>query len=47
MNKLQVEIDEENETLTELYDEKNKAKEKKQKAAIGALLVSSFGKTYF
>lgn len=48
MNKLQVEIDEENETLTELYDEKNKAKEKKQKAAaIEALLVSSFGKTYF
>lgn len=47
MNKLQVEIDEENETLTELYDEKNKAEEKKQKAAIEALLVSSFGKTYF
>lgn len=47
MSKLQVEIDEENETLTELYDEKNKAKEKKQKAAIEALLVSSFGKTYF
>ena len=47
MNKLQVEIDEENETLTEFYDEKNKAKEKKQKAAIEALLVSSFGKTYF
>lgn len=47
MSKLQVEIDEENETLTELYDEKNKAEEKKQKAAIEALLVSSFGKTYF
>lgn len=46
MSKLQVEIDEENETLTELYDEKNKAEEKKQKA-IEALLVSSFGKTYF
>lgn len=42
MNKLQVEIDEENETLTELYDEKNKAKEKKQKAAaIEALLAKS------
>lgn len=41
MNKLQVEIDEENETLTELYDEKNKAKEKKQKAAIEALLDKS------
>lgn len=40
MNKLQVEIDEENETRSELYEQRSQAKEKKQKAAIESLLVS-------
>lgn len=40
MNKLQVEIDEESETRTELYEKRSKVKDKKQKIAIESLLVS-------
>ena len=42
MNKLQVEIDEESETRTELYEKRRQAKERKQKAVIESLLVSFF-----
>lgn len=42
MDRLQVEIDEENETRTELYEERNKAKDRKKKAVVESLLVSYF-----
>lgn len=42
MNRLQVEIDEENETRTELYEERSKAKDRKKKAVIESLLVSYY-----
>ncbi|XP_044176573.1 PDZ domain-containing protein 8-like [Acropora millepora] len=41
MNKLQVEIDEESETRTELYEKRSKVKDKKQKIAIESLLEKS------
>ncbi|XP_022804079.1 PDZ domain-containing protein 8-like isoform X2 [Stylophora pistillata] len=41
MNRLQVEIDEENETRTELYAQRSKIKERKQKVAIESLLAKS------
>ena len=41
MNRLQVEIDEENETRTELYEERSKAKDRKKRAVVESLLVSS------
>ena len=40
MNRLQVEIDEENGTQTELYEKRRRAKDRKQKAVIESLLVS-------
>ena len=40
MNRLQVEIDEESETRTELYEERSKAKDRKKKAFVESLLVS-------
>ena len=42
MDRLQVEIDEENETRTELYEERSKAKDRKKKAVVESLLVSIF-----
>lgn len=42
MDRLQVEIDEENETRTELYEERSKAKDRKKKAVVESLLVSFF-----
>jgi len=42
MDRLQVEIDEENETRTELYEERSKAKDRKKKAVVESLLVSYF-----
>ena len=45
MDRLQVEIDEENETRTELYEERSKAKDRKKKAVVESLLVSSFWKS--
>ena len=40
MKRLQVEIDEENETRTELYERRSQAKEARKKAVIESLLVS-------
>ena len=45
MDRLQVEIDEENETRTELYEERSKAKDRKKKVVVESLLVSSFWKS--
>ena len=42
MDRLQVEIDEENETRTELYEERSKAEDRKKKAVVESLLVSIF-----
>lgn len=41
MDRLQVEIDEENETRTELYEERSKAKDRKKKAVVESLLSKS------
>lgn len=46
MDRLQVEIDEENETRTELYEERSKAKDRKKKAVVESLLVSFFSENY-
>jgi len=41
MDRLQVEIDEENETRTELYEERSKAKDRKKKVVVESLLSKS------